>query len=98
MPIKANLKFLADVDGPLVYIPSKGGGDETEHVGNFATHEVTILNGRQHRLDTSLDVEGFKLVPQVTKPGAHPSRRPACEDSRDFVTYCSWRYDVQTYY
>ena len=67
MPISANLKFLADVDGPLVYIPSKGGGDETEHVGNFATREVKIHNGRQHRLDTSLDVEGFKLVQQATR-------------------------------
>jgi hypothetical protein len=66
MPIKANLKFLDNVDGPLVYIPSKGGGDETEHIGNFKSQEVTIHNGRRHRLDTSLDVEGFMLVRQET--------------------------------
>ncbi len=64
MPIKANLKFLANVDGPLVYIPSKGGGDETEHVGNFASQEVTIHDGRHHRMDARLDVEGFMLVRQ----------------------------------
>lgn len=66
MPIKASLKFLANADGPLVYIPSKGGGDETEHVGNFTTQDVTVHNGRLHRLDASLDVEGFMLVQQDT--------------------------------
>jgi hypothetical protein len=65
-PIKANLKFLANVDEPLVYIPSKGGGDETEHVGNFKTQEVTIHDGRQHKQSSSLDVEGFRLVQQKT--------------------------------
>ena len=33
--VQSSLKFLANLDEPLVYIPSKGGGDETEHVGNF---------------------------------------------------------------
>ena len=66
-PIKASLKFLANVDAPLVYIPSKGGGDDTEHVGNFTMQEVTIHNGRHHKQVSSLDVEGFKLVPQVTE-------------------------------
>lgn len=66
MPIKADLKFLDNIDGPLVYVPSKGGGDETEHVGNFTSQEVIIRNGRQHRLNSSLDVEGFMLVPQKT--------------------------------
>ena len=66
MPIKANLKFLDSIDGPLVYIPSKGGGDETEHIGNFTSQEVTIRNGRHHKLDSNLDVEGFMLVSQET--------------------------------
>ena len=66
-PIKTSLKFLANIDGPLVYIPSKGGGDETEHVGNFTMQEVTVHNGRHHKQVSSLDVEGFKLVPQVTE-------------------------------
>jgi hypothetical protein len=67
MPIKAGLKFLANVDGPLVYIPSKGGGDETEHVGNFTMQDVTIYNGRHHKQASSLDVEGFKLVRQASE-------------------------------
>ena len=66
-PIKASLKFLANVDGPLVYIPSKGGGDETEHVGNFTMREVTVHDGRHHKQDANLDVEGFKLVRQATE-------------------------------
>ena len=66
-PIKANLKFLANVDGPLVYIPSKGGGDDTEHVGNFKMQEVTIHDGRSDKQSSSLDVEGFRLVSQKTE-------------------------------
>ena len=66
-PIKANLKFLANLDEPLVYIPSKGGGDETDHVGNFTMQEVSIHDGRRDKSSSSLDVEGFRLVSQKTK-------------------------------
>ena len=66
-PIKASLKFLANLDEPLVYIPSKGGGDETEHVGNFTMQEVNIYDGRHDKPSSSLDVEGFRLVPQITE-------------------------------
>jgi hypothetical protein len=65
--IKAELKFLADLDQPLVYIPSKGGGDETEHQGNFASHAVEIRNARKEMASTSLDVQGFRLVSQQTR-------------------------------
>ena len=65
-PIKANLKFLADLDEPLVYIPSKGGGDETDHVGTTRRWEVCIHDGRHDKLSSSLDVEGFQLVSQKT--------------------------------
>ena len=65
-PIKANLKFLANLDEPLVYIPSKGGGDETDHVGNFNMQEVNIFDGRKDLSSTSLDAEGFQLVSQKT--------------------------------
>ena len=65
--IKANLKFLTNLDEPLVYIPSKGGGDETDHVGNFAMQEVSIHNGRRDKSSASLDVEGFRLVSQATE-------------------------------
>lgn len=65
-PITATLKFLANLDQPLVYIPSKGGGDQTGHVGNFTTHAVSIHDGREEKPSPSLDVEGFRLVPQAT--------------------------------
>jgi len=61
-PVKVELKFLANLDAPLVYIPSRGGGDETEHVGNFAVHEVIVHNGRHDKQSSSLDVEGFELA------------------------------------
>lgn len=65
--VTARLKFLANMDGPLVYIPSKGGGDQTEHIGNFVTHEVPVLDGRMEKPETDLDAEGFKLVPQESR-------------------------------
>ena len=51
MPMEANLNFRDNIDGPLVYIPSKGGGDETEHVGNFTSHKVPVHDGRNERSD-----------------------------------------------
>jgi len=63
---KAMLKFLAGLDEPLVYIPSKGGGDATDHIGNFAMQEVSIGDGRSDLGSTDLDVEGFRLVSQET--------------------------------
>ena len=65
-PVKAKLKFLANLDEPLVYIPSKGGGDQTDHVGNFTMQEVNIHDGRRDTSSSSLDVEGFQLVSQKT--------------------------------
>jgi len=65
-PVKANLKFLANLDEPLVYIPSKGGGDKTDHVGNFTMQEVSIHDGRNEKQSSSLDIEGFRLVSQKT--------------------------------
>jgi len=65
-PIKANLKFLANLDEPLVYVPSKGGGDQTDHVGNFTMRAVSVHDGRLDKLSASLDVEGFQLVSQET--------------------------------
>lgn len=65
-PVTARLKFLADLDGPLAYVPSKGGGDSTEHLGNFTTREVAVHDGRSHLPDSRLDAEGFMLVAQPT--------------------------------
>jgi len=65
-PVTARLKFLADLDGPLAYVPSKGGGDSTEHLGNFATHEVAVHDARRELTGNRLDAEGFMLVAQPT--------------------------------
>ncbi len=65
--MKAHLKFLANLDEPLVYIPSKGGGDETDHVGNFAMQEVSVHDGRRDKSSASLDVEGFRLANEDTQ-------------------------------
>ncbi len=66
MPVTANLKFLANLDEPLVYVPSKGGGDQTDHVGNFTMREVSVHDGRIDMPSSSLEVEGFQLVSQET--------------------------------
>ncbi|MGI9200241.1 MAG: CmcJ/NvfI family oxidoreductase [Woeseiaceae bacterium] len=65
-PITAELKFLANLDGPLVYVPSKGGGDTTDHVGNFVMREVEVHDGRRDLPSSDLDAEGFRLVEQAT--------------------------------
>jgi len=62
-PLRAELKFLADLSAPLVYVPSKGGGDRTEHLGNYTTHEVEIRDARAQLPATQLDREGFVLEP-----------------------------------
>jgi hypothetical protein len=56
------LKFLADRTAPSAYVPSKGGGDETQHLGNYLTHQVLISDARAQALVTDLDREGFALV------------------------------------
>lgn len=65
--MKAQLKYLANADEPVLYIPSKGGGDATEHEGNYSMLEVSIDNGRHLKKMSSLDVEGFRLLSQSTK-------------------------------
>ena len=60
--LRAELKFLADLSKPLVYVPSKGGGDQTEHVGNYRTHEVDIHDAREQLPAPDLDAEGFMLL------------------------------------
>jgi len=66
-PITARLKFLADLDAPLVYVPSKGGGDSTEHLGNFTTREVAVQDARRELSGNSLDTQGFLLATQPTE-------------------------------
>ena len=62
--VSAELKFLADLSQPLVYVPSKGGGDQTEHQGNFRTHTVEVQDARRALVATDLDREGFVLLKQ----------------------------------
>lgn len=64
--VTARLKFLADLDAPLVYVPSRGGGDSTEHLGNFTTREVDVRDARRELSANTLDAEGFLLVTQPT--------------------------------
>jgi len=61
-PIRANLKFLADHATPLAYVASKGGGDRTEHLGEFESREVGVLDARTQLAATDLDREGFALL------------------------------------
>lgn len=82
-PRTATLKFLADLSAPLVYVPSKGGGDETEHLGNFRNVDVTVHDARMDLPQPSLDREGFLLV-------AHPSR---VEDFYDDAEVSSTYHD-----
>jgi len=64
--MQAKLKFLANLDEQLVYIPSKGGGDATDHVGNFRLQTVSIHDARIDLPSSSLDAEGFMLLRQKT--------------------------------
>lgn len=63
---KTELKFLANQDAPLVYVPSKGGGDQTDHVGNFVMREVVVHDARVSLPSSDLDKEGFRLLKQET--------------------------------
>lgn len=68
-PLRAELKFLADLSAPLVYVPSKGGGDQTEHLGNYRNHEVEIHDARKALPETDLDIEGFMLIAHRSEVG-----------------------------
>lgn len=61
-PLRTELKFLADTSAPLVYVPSRGGGDKTEHLGNYRNREVEIHDARKALPETDLDSEGFVLL------------------------------------
>ena len=59
---RAELKFLADRSRPLVYVASRGGGDQTEHLGNFRSCEVPVRDARVALPEADLDREGFVLL------------------------------------
>ena len=51
----------------MAYVPSKGGGDETRHLGNYQTHKVKIGDARALLSQTDLDREGFCLTPHESQ-------------------------------
>ncbi len=67
--VEARLKYLANDKDLAVYIASVGGGDVTEHKGNYVVRQVSIRNARARAVDFSLDREGFILAPQPSAVG-----------------------------
>ncbi|MCY3768183.1 MAG: CmcJ/NvfI family oxidoreductase [Gammaproteobacteria bacterium] len=65
--IQAEVKYLVEDDPPAVYIASTGGGDVTEHQGNYTLKPVAVHNARNRAGAFSLDREGFILVSQRTE-------------------------------
>lgn len=62
--VEAPLKYLAHKGGLTAYVPSVGGGDVTEHKGDYVMKTVTIHNARARAREFGLDREGFFLTPQ----------------------------------
>jgi len=60
--VEAPLKYLADDQAPTIYIASVGGGDATEHKGNYLMRPVPIYDGRRRSEDFGLNREGFLLT------------------------------------
>ena len=60
---RAALTFLANREVKPVFVASQGGGDQTEHLGQYKDYVVSIEDGRATGEDFSLDREGFQLVP-----------------------------------
>ena len=63
---RATMTFLANRTVKPSYVASRGGGDQTEHLGQYRDHEVSIEDGRAQGENFTLDREGFALVAQQT--------------------------------
>ena len=59
--VEAEVKYLVNDRNLAKYIASTGGGDVTEHQGNYEIRSVPIYNARKTLNRTSLDREGFVL-------------------------------------
>lgn len=59
--IQARVKYLINDENLAKYIASTGGGDITEHQGNYRWETVTVSNARLLNDGGSLDKEGFVL-------------------------------------
>ena len=62
--IEVAIKYLANDEDLAVYVPSVGGGDVTDHQGNYVMQPVTVHNARLWPGDFDIDREGFALVKQ----------------------------------
>ena len=60
--VEAGLKYLANRMDPVNYVASRGGGDSSEHQGNYVLERVRIHDGRRRSEAFRLDREGFALV------------------------------------
>jgi hypothetical protein len=67
--VEASLKYLADDKEVAPYVPSIAGGPIPADDGNYATHRVTIRNGRIGADGFSLDREGFTLAAHSSVAG-----------------------------
>jgi hypothetical protein len=71
-PVETFVRAPASVEVPLRYTDRSAGrpvaastvagGEVTYHEGSFATHAMTVLNGRRVASRPTLDREGFRLV------------------------------------
>lgn len=65
--VTASIKFLVRTSNTPVYYASVGGEEaELNLDGQFETVDIDILDGRENRLNHSLDKEGFLLVDHVS--------------------------------
>ena len=64
--VETQLKYLANDENLAIFIPSVGGGDVTEHKGNYVSQTISIHNGRTRPEGFSLDREGFMLSSQAS--------------------------------
>ena len=60
--VEVPVKYLANDKDLAVYIASRGGGDITEHKGNYINQQVVIHNGRKSDKNFNLDEQGFTLI------------------------------------
>jgi len=67
--VEAPLRYLADDKQVAAYVASVAGGPVPAHEGNYATHLVSIHNGRTRAGGFSLDREGFCLVAHSSAVG-----------------------------
>lgn len=62
--VEAPVKYLADAGDVPGYVASTGGGDTSQHQGNYVMQPVAIHNARSRAEGFDLDREGFLLAAQ----------------------------------